>query len=67
MSPETPEHRRSRMDNARPGVPRWVKLFAVIGAVIVVLVVVLLLSGHGPSRHGGQGSSASTISLDTRR
>jgi hypothetical protein len=33
------------------GVPRWVKILAMAGAVVVVLIVVLLLSGHGPGRH----------------
>lgn len=33
--------------------PRWVKIFAVVGALIVVLLVVALLAGHGPGRHGG--------------
>ncbi len=36
----------------RPGVPLWVKIFAIAGAVLLVLVMVLLLSGHGPGRHG---------------
>ena len=67
MNSETPEHRTSGTDSNRPGVPRWVKIFAVIGAVIVVLVVGLLLSGHGPSQHGLHGSSASTAMPDTRR
>jgi hypothetical protein len=35
-----------------PGVPRWVKIFVILGAVLVAFVVVLLLSGHGPGRHG---------------
>lgn len=37
----------------RPGVPRWVKIFALIAlAVVVVLVVVVLLGGeHGPGMH----------------
>ena len=37
----------------RPGVPRWVKVFALIAlAVVLVLVVVMLLGGeHGPGMH----------------
>ena len=36
------------------GMPRWVKGFAVAAAILVVLVVMLMLTGHhGPSRHGG--------------
>jgi hypothetical protein len=34
------------------GTPRWVKAFAVVGLVLVVLVIVALLGGHGPGRHG---------------
>jgi hypothetical protein len=40
------------------GIPRWVKVVAIVVAVLVVLVVVWLLiggggdGGHGPSRHG---------------
>jgi hypothetical protein len=34
------------------GTPRWVKVFGVILVVVAVLVVVLLVfGGHGPSRH----------------
>jgi uncharacterized cupredoxin-like copper-binding protein len=42
--------------------PRWVKVFAIIGALFAVLVVLMLTGvlgkGHGPGRHmGGQGPS----------
>ena len=67
MNPETPERRTSRLGSGQAGVPRWVKVFAVAGAVIVVLIVALLLSGHGPGRHGSHGESAPSVSLDTRR
>jgi hypothetical protein len=34
------------------GTPRWVKVFALIALVVVVLSVILVLTGrHGPSRH----------------
>jgi hypothetical protein len=36
------------------GPPRWVKVFAVIGVVVVLLVVVVMLASdgqHGPWRH----------------
>jgi hypothetical protein len=32
--------------------PRWVKVFAVVGLVLVVVLIVALLGGHGPGRHG---------------
>lgn len=35
------------------GMPRWVKVFGLVTAVVAVLVVVMLLIGHGPGRHGG--------------
>lgn len=41
--------------------PRWVKAFAIIGMVLVLLVVVKLLigGGHGPARHmGARGDTA---------
>lgn len=31
--------------------PRWVKGFGIIALVLVLLFVILLLNGHGPSRH----------------
>ena len=34
------------------GMPRWVKVSAIVAAVVVVLVVVLLLFGGGPGAHG---------------
>ncbi|MBT2492898.1 hypothetical protein J7E96_31190 [Streptomyces sp. ISL-96] len=43
------------------GAPRWVKVFAIITVVVVVLFVILLLTkgpgGHGPSRHMSIGES----------
>jgi hypothetical protein len=42
------------------GTPRWVKVFAIVGALLVLLVIVMLLAGHGPGRHlhGGLGGVA---------
>jgi hypothetical protein len=33
------------------GTPRWVKVFGIIAAGLVVLVIIMLLTGHGPGRH----------------
>ena len=34
------------------GPPRWVKVFAVIGAIVLALFTFMLLRGHeGPGRH----------------
>lgn len=38
-------------DAGPDGVPRWVKICGLIGVVVVVLVGVMLASGHGPGRH----------------
>jgi len=39
-----------------PGLPRWVKVFGIIAAVLVVVVAIVMLTGgpggHGPGRHG---------------
>jgi hypothetical protein len=32
--------------------PRWVQVFTVVGLILVVVLIVALLGGHGPSRHG---------------
>ena len=42
----------------RPGTPRWVKVFAIAGGVLLVLVLVALLAGHGPGRHMQHGAPA---------
>jgi hypothetical protein len=42
------------------GTPRWVKVFALVGLALVVLLAVMLLAGghHGPGRHMGVVSLA---------
>jgi hypothetical protein len=34
-----------------PGAPRWVKVFGIIATVLVLLLAVLHLTGHGPVGH----------------
>jgi hypothetical protein len=34
------------------GMPRWVKVSAIVALILVVLVVVMLLLGGGPGDHG---------------
>lgn len=45
-----------------PGTPRWVKVFGIIGLIVVLLVIILLLTkgpgGHGPGRHLSFGLAA---------
>lgn len=33
------------------GMPRWVKVSLILTALLVVLIAILLLTGHGPGRH----------------
>lgn len=37
------------------GTPRWVKVFGIVGGVLVLLIIVMLFSGHGPGRHMHSG------------
>jgi hypothetical protein len=37
------------------GTPRWVKVFGIIAVALVVLVIFMLLTGHGPGRHASGG------------
>lgn len=47
---------------AAAGMPRWVKVFIIIGLLVVALLVAsqLLGGGHGPARHGGGETRTST-------
>ncbi|WP_425740673.1 hypothetical protein [Micromonospora zamorensis] len=38
--------------------PRWFKVLAVVGAALVLLVIAMLLAGHGPGRHMHGGAAA---------
>ena len=52
MTQQNDPHNETPAATGNPaGTPRWVKVSGVIALVIVVLVVVLLLSGHGPAQH----------------
>ena len=50
-----------------PQAPRWVKVFASVGLVLLALLVVMLLlqrGGHGPGRHFfGQGLERAEVSV----
>ncbi|HEY0636118.1 MAG TPA: hypothetical protein VGD67_00590 [Pseudonocardiaceae bacterium] len=47
-------------DEAPARTPRWVKVFAIVlGVALLLLVVVALIGGnHGPGRHGSMGDPA---------
>ena len=36
--------------------PRWVKMSGIIGGVVVLLVLIMLFTGHGPNRHIPSGN-----------
>ena len=40
-----------------PGTPRWVKATGIVAILLVVLVAIMLLSGHGPGRHTSSGEA----------
>jgi hypothetical protein len=42
---------KPRRDSAGAGTPTWVRVSWIIGAVLVVLLAVMLISGHGPGDH----------------
>lgn len=48
---------------ATGGTPRWVKIFGLVVAGLVLLFVIVQFvgdGGHGPGRHGGGGEPAPT-------
>jgi hypothetical protein len=53
-----------------PGTPRWVKVFGIIAIVLVLLIGIMLLTGHGPGRHtpsgdaGGQAPRSSVTVIE---
>lgn len=48
-------------DASGAGMPRWVKGFAIAGVALVLLIVIMLMTGHGPGRHlHGLGRSPAT-------
>jgi hypothetical protein len=43
----------ARPSNEPVPAPRWVKVAVVIGIAVALLIIVMLISGHGPGRHMG--------------
>ena len=48
--PPDPDFNADSGDDA-VGAPRWVKVFGLIALGLVLLVVILKLTGHGPGSH----------------
>jgi len=56
--------------NGNLGMPRWVKIFLITAAtVLVLLVVAMMISGgqHGPGRHLSSASATAMAGLRTDR
>jgi hypothetical protein len=47
--------------------PRWVKVSAVVGGLLTLMIVIILLLGHGPGRHiaGMPNSSPEFLAADS--
>ncbi len=55
--PPTPTPAWDRTESTT-GTPRWVKVFSMIAAVLVLLVLIMMFAGggrHGPGRHTPSG------------
>ncbi|MGM1060854.1 hypothetical protein [Saccharothrix sp. Mg75] len=52
-----------------PGVPRWVKVLAVIAGALILLALIVMLTGlggeHGPGRHTGAGVTVGVTTEET--
>jgi hypothetical protein len=52
---DEPDHRSTT------GTPRWVKVFWIVGLILILLFVVMMFAGgggHGPGRHTPSGDGA---------
>jgi hypothetical protein len=50
-----------------PGTPRWVKMFGIIAIVLVLLIAIMLLTGHGPGRHTSSGDAGGHVTPSSVR
>lgn len=58
--------RQSEQGASPTGMPRWVKIFLIVAAVLVVLLVVGMLIGggqHGPGRHSSPSAGLETAAV----
>jgi len=44
-----------------PGTPRWVKATGIVVILLILLVAIMLLSGHGPGRHISPGNTEGQV------
>ena len=45
-----------------PGTPRWVKATGIVVILLVLLVGIMLFTGHGPGRHISSGNAGGQVS-----
>lgn len=45
------------------GTPRWVKAFGMVAIVLVVLVIIMLVTGHGPGSHTASGDAGGRVAV----
>lgn len=66
QNPSVPD--RTPTTRTPPATPRWVKVFIIIGIVVVLLVAILLVTGlggpHGPGRHMPAGEVIEVTVVD---
>jgi hypothetical protein len=73
LFPDTYEDSNAGLGPDRPltGAPRWVKVFGIIALSLAVLFIGLKVTGlggnHGPGRHGGGGTTPSSVPDDGAR
>lgn len=51
MANVPPDHGYDGDSDGDPGTPRWVKVFVIVALALGLLLVALVLTGHGPGRH----------------
>ena len=44
-----------------PGTPRWVKATGIVVILLVLLVGIMLFTGHGPGRHASSGDAGGKV------
>lgn len=59
MTDPSPDTDMRPTEERPPSTPQWVKVFGIIGIVLVLLFVIMMLAGgnHGPGRHMPTGSA----------
>jgi hypothetical protein len=73
MTDPRPDARPDTRAEGPPGMPRWVKVAAIVVGLLILIIVILQLTGlagdHGPGMHSslGQPSASATELLPAPR